>query len=160
MSSARSFALNLLKKRLRSAWEIDQALLRREVPAEERQEIIEELTEHNLINDERYALAWVHTRDRLAPRGKFLLEQELIQKGIDKATIRLIMQKRQEEIEDDPDMNPDEDAQIRSLIERRTRLYAHLPEDVRKRRMIAMLARKGFLPGKTMRIYDSYYESL
>ena len=155
MSGARTYALNLLKRRFRSAWEIDQALMRRGVEQAERAAILEELTEHNLINDERFALAWVHTRDRLAPRGQFLLERELSDKGIDKATIRLVMMKRKEEMAEAPELNPDEDSQIQELIRRKERLYANLAPEVRKRRLMGYLARRGFSPDRVRRILDA-----
>jgi len=155
MSSARSYALNILKRRLRSVWELDQALIRKEVSAEERQVIITELKEANLLNDERFALAWVHTRDRLAPRGTYILEQELRQKGIDKATIRLVMNIRAEEIRDEPGLNPDEDEQIQMLVQRKERLYANLPKEVRYRRLLAYLSRRGFSPERVRRILNS-----
>ena len=154
MPSARSFALNLLKRRLRSAWEIDQALSRRQVPAEERAEIIQSLTEANLINDFRYGMAWVHTRDRLNPRGAYFLEQELRQRGIDKATIRLVMAKRAEEIAEEPELNPDEETQILQLIESKERSYKHLPEEVKKRRLMGFLSRRGFAPERVRRILE------
>ena len=155
MGSAKSYALNLLKRRLRSAWEIDQALLRKGVEPEERAEIIAELTEVNLINDERFALSWIHTRDRLSPRGKYVLEQELMQRGIDKATTRLVMEMRNQEVEDDPELNQDQDQQIRTLIEKRQRLYANLPEEVRNRRLMSFLARRGFPLDRVRRILNA-----
>ena len=155
MGSARSYALNLVKKRLRSVWEIDQALLSRGVEQEERSRIITELCEHNILNDERFALAWVHTRDRLAPRGSFLLERELSQKGIDKATIRLIMMRRKEEMDDEPELNPDVDSQMRHLIDRKQRLYSNLAPEVRNRRLTAFLLRRGFSLDHVRRILNS-----
>jgi len=155
MSSARTYALNLLKRRLRSAWEVDQALLRKEVPTEERAELIAEFIGAGLLNDERFALAWVHTRDRLAPRGAYFLEQELRQRGIDKATIRLVMTKRAEEMQEEPELNPDEDEQIRTLIQRKERLYANLPKEVRYRRLLAFLSRRGFSPERVRRILSA-----
>lgn len=155
MASALSYALRLLKSRLRSAWEVDQALLRRGVDAEERKQVITELTEQGLLDDMRFGMAWVHTRDRLAPRGRFLLEQELHTKGIDKATIRLVMEKRAEEMQEEPELNPNEDEQIKLLVERKQRLYANLSEEVRVRRLTAFLARRGFSPDRVRRILNT-----
>jgi regulatory protein len=155
MPGARSYALALLKRRLRSTHELDEALKRRDVEAEERAAIIGELTEQGLINDERYAMAWIHTRDRLSPRGDFVLRQELYQRGISKDIVQEALAKRQEEQQADPALNPDQETQIKSLIERRARLYAGLPEEVRKRRLMGFLSRRGFSLDVVRRILNT-----
>lgn len=150
-SSPRGYALQLLKKRLRSAWELDQALLRRGVEAEERTKVITELTEAGLIDDQRFAKAWVHDRDRFAPRGAYLLRQELLKKGIDKEIIRQVLQDRLED-EEEP---IDELAQARELAERRFALYRGLPEETQKRRVMAFLLRRGFSLDTVRRILNA-----
>ena len=149
--SARSYALRLLKSRLRSAWEIDQALLRRGVESDERETLIRELTEVDLINDERYALAWIHTRDRLNPRGDWLLIQELRKKGIDQATIQSALRQRSQET----DELTTRDERLQDLVEKLQRKYQGLAPEVRRRRVLAYLARRGFALDLAERILNA-----
>lgn len=148
--SSRSYALRLLKTRLRSAWELRQALLRREVPADEVEELIRELTEVDLVNDLRFAKAWIATRDRLSPRGINVLRVELAQKGIDKATMHRALSLREEERLEEEGMG--EEARARLVMSRKERQYQHLPPDVYKRRMAGVLLRRGFPTDLVMRI--------
>jgi regulatory protein len=144
MSSPLNYALRLLKNRLRSAWEIDQALARRGVKDEERLAVIEQLIEIDLINDQRFTEAWVHTRDLLAPRGEFVLQQELTKKGIDRDLIKKVLRERKELADDESNDQPDEETLARKLLEGKMRAYAHLAPEVRERRLISLLMRRGF----------------
>lgn len=139
-----SYALRMLKSRLRSAWEIDQALARRGVDEPERQAVLEQLSELDLINDQRFAEAWVHTRDLLAPRGAFILQMELSKKGIDKEIIKKVLHERKELGADESSDQPDEEALARQLLEGKERAYAHLSPEVRERRLLSLLMRRGF----------------
>lgn len=151
--SALSYALSLVKRRLRSVWEIDQALLLRGVEPEERQSVIEQLTQAGLLDDARFALAWIHERDRFSPRGWFLIERELQQKGLSKEIILTAKQARQEEAAEEA-VPVDDETQARELLKRRERLYVGLVPDVKKRRQMSFLARRGFSPGVVRRILN------
>ena len=144
MSSPKTYALRLIKTRLRSAWEIDQALLVRGVESDERQAVIDELTTHKLLDDSRYARAWVHTRDRLSPRGEKMLRLELQAKHISKEIIAEVLQERRDTVDDDEVEQLSEDELARKLVEGKMRAYAHLTPDVRNRRLTGVLLRRGF----------------
>ncbi|HSI20810.1 MAG TPA: regulatory protein RecX [Verrucomicrobiae bacterium] len=150
-SSPRGYALRLLKQRLRSVWEIDQALLRRQVPEEERQEIITSLTEAGLLDDVRLARAWVNDRDRFQPRGAIVLRQELMKKGIAKEIIDQTLRHRLER-EEEP---IDEYGQALQVAEPKMRLYARLDPETRRRRLGGFLLRRGFSLGTVRRILDA-----
>ncbi|CAN5139296.1 hypothetical protein BH11PAT4_BH11PAT4_2140 [soil metagenome] len=150
---AKSYALRLLKSRLRSAWELRQALSRRDVAPDEIETVLAELREVGLVDDLRFAKAWIATRDRLSPRGVFVLQQELQLKGIDKATIQQAFLLRGEEREEEDGM--DEETRARSVLERKQRQYAHLPPEVMKRRLAGVLLRRGFPTDLVMRILKS-----
>lgn len=144
MSSPLNLALRLLKSRLRSAWEIDQALAKRGIEEPERQKVLTQLKEADLVNDRRFAEAWVHTRDNLAPRGAFVLQQELAQKGVDKELIRSVLLQRKTESEDEEAEQRTDLELAKQLIEGKERAYAHLAPEVRERRLMALLMRRGF----------------
>lgn len=144
MSSPLNLALRLLKSRLRSAWEIDQALAKRGVEEAERQAVLEQLRELDLVNDQRFAEAWVHTRDALAPRGEFVLQQELYKKGLDRDLIQSVLRKRKEESENEDEEQLTDIELAKKLLAGKERAYAHLTPEVRERRLMSLLMRRGF----------------
>jgi regulatory protein len=155
MKDPLTYCLVLLKRRLRSRHELDQAMQRHEVELEKRNEVLQVLTEQGLVDDVAYARAWIHTRDRLAPRGASLLRQELMQKGVDRDIILAALAERQEESEDEEEEQPSEDDLARRLVRGKERLYANLPPEVRKRRLMAFLQRRGFSYDVIRRILET-----
>jgi regulatory protein len=152
---ALGYSLRLLKSRLRSVWEIDQALQKREVPLENRREVIAKLGAANLLDDLRFARAWVTTRDRLSPRGATVLRQELLQKGIDRGTIDQVLRERKDAAQDDEEEQKSELELARELMERRQRTYANLDRETRNRRLASFLQRRGFSFDVIKRILDT-----
>lgn len=75
-------ALRLVAFRPRSEKEMRQALGRRRVSPELREEIVSRLRELGLLDDRAFAASFVDSRDRSSPRGPRLLAQELRQKGL------------------------------------------------------------------------------
>ena len=127
-------------------------------------EAIERLAAQRYLDDEAFARSWVESRDRARPRGERALRLELAQKGIDRATVDLVLAERSGLAERselggadatpgrDALTNPvetlsaDERAAMR-LLERHRRSLEREP-DLRKRRQkaYALLARSGFDP--------------
>lgn len=149
----RSYALNLLKRRLRSREELRAALTRRKVEEAEIEALLNELTEVGLLDDWRFARSWVHTRDRLSPRGEYVLKEELRQKGIAAEIITEVLKERQLEVEDEE--SPDEFSLALQAARGRQRLYAGLPKEVRERRLTSFLQRRGFSYAVIRRILDA-----
>lgn len=149
--TAQGYALKLIQKRLRSVWEVEQALQRRGVEPEEIHAVISGLTEAGLLDDERVACAWVNDRDRFSPRGVFLLRGELIKKGIAKETIDKVLRDRTDRTEDPVD----ELAQAQAVAASKARLYANLSRETRRRRLGGFLLRRGFSQDTVRRILDA-----
>ncbi|MBQ12681.1 MAG: hypothetical protein CMJ45_14170 [Planctomyces sp.] len=85
--AARSTALRLLGYRGRSEAEVRRRLAPRySVQTIER--VITSLTEQGYLDDAAFAAQWRSNRERRRPRGKSLLRQELLGKGIPEDTIR------------------------------------------------------------------------
>lgn len=144
MSSPLSYCLALLKKRIRSRSELEYAMEKREIPRDVRLLVLDQLEEQGLVDDRRFARAWVHTRDRLAPRGEFLLRNELRQKGIAEEIIAEVLAGRKEEMGDVEREQPFELELARELVRRRERTYVRLSKEARNRRLAALLGRRGF----------------
>src|SRR3954453_2379389 len=84
-SVARTICLNLLTGAPRSRAELAKALRKRQVPADVAQQVLDRLTDVNLIDDAAYAEAFVESRHRGRGLARSALRQELRRKGVDDA---------------------------------------------------------------------------
>lgn len=80
---AHEAALRLLSLRARSERELRTRLELRGIPADVVGAEIERLREAGLIDDEKFAAAWVEERRRTSPRSRRMLRYELLGRGID-----------------------------------------------------------------------------
>ena len=115
---------------------------------------IERMTELGMLDDEAFARSWVESRDRSRPRGERAIREELRLKGVDHASIDLVLAERREAVSEDDgeaingsrDAGPDERA-ARQLLERNRRAFDRVADPRRRRvRAYALLARNGFDP--------------
>ena len=83
-----SSALRLLSYRQRSERELRDRLARKRVAQPLCDEVIARLRELSLIDDEAFARSYVQSRDQTSPRGRRLLAQELLTKGIPRRAIQ------------------------------------------------------------------------
>ena len=110
---------------------------------------IARLTELGMLDDEVFARAWVESRDRARPRGERAIREELRLKGIDRATVEVVLQDRREgPLVDGGDGPLDADgAAAERLIARHARALARIADPrQRRQRAYALLARNGFDP--------------
>jgi len=127
----------LLKVRLRSQFEIEQRLKRKGYSEKEISGAIEELKKDNLINDKRFAYAWINNRELLKPSGKRLLTLELRQKGVASEIIEEVLSFDNEyELE-----------LAKQALERKIRIYQNLDQFKQKQKALAFLSRRGFSYG-------------
>ncbi|MTH55478.1 recombination regulator RecX [Bacillus mangrovi] len=75
-------ALDYLSYRMRSSKEIQQQLAKKEFQPETIQEVLYQLDEAGLVNDSRFAEAYLKTQMNSSGKGPDVIRQELIQKGI------------------------------------------------------------------------------
>jgi regulatory protein len=95
--SAHQYALRLLTNRARSEAEVNKALVKKEYPPEVVEETLERLSKSGLLDDDRFAEAWVENRTEFRPRSKRALAVELRQRGLSQETI----EKAVEEVDDE-----------------------------------------------------------
>jgi regulatory protein len=81
-------ALHFLSFRPRSAREIRQHLLKREIPAELVEETLVRLEKSGLVNDQDFARLWVENRSEFHPRSRRMLTMELRRKGVNDEAIQ------------------------------------------------------------------------
>ena len=87
---AHEAALRLLSHRARSETEMRTRLAMRGVAPSAIEDEIERLRRAGLLDDEKFARAWVEDRKRIAPRGRRMLRYELLGRGIEPESIELV----------------------------------------------------------------------
>ncbi|MBT5876802.1 MAG: regulatory protein RecX [Candidatus Latescibacteria bacterium] len=137
---ARGAAIRLLNTRMRSRAELYQRLLKKDFQADTVERVLDGLTGAGLVNDERFARAWVNDRLRLRPSGLILLRRELKKRGIAESIIAQILSEHNED---------DEIERAWLLLSRRRAQFEGLDYQTSRRRMSGYLARRGF-NGHTM----------
>lgn len=137
-SVARSICLRLLTDRARTRAELADALSRREVPEPAAAAVLDRFTEVGLIDDTAFARSWVTSRHSGRGLAGRALRQELRRKGVDDEVAAEAVRA----------VNVDtEAATARSLVDRRLRALRGVAPDAQQRRLVGMLARKGYGPG-------------
>jgi len=146
---AREYAFLLLKFRLRSEKELLQRLKQKGFSEELSQETVNFLKDKEFIDDRVFAKGWVSSRLK-RPFGLRRIEQELVQKGLDKEVIEdALRQYRgqsrktgQSPLEEDYD----EGSVIRDLAEKRFSKLKGIESLKARQRVYAYLIRRGFSP--------------
>ena len=115
--------------------EIARQLEREGFSADAIETSIAELIRSGHIRDRKYAENWIVRRQKSNPRGKTLLKQELVDKGIDRETAEQVVATVETE---------DEAKVALQIAEKRVKQYKRLPTHVAKRRLHGFLARRGF----------------
>ncbi|MCC7365920.1 MAG: RecX family transcriptional regulator [Dehalococcoidia bacterium] len=88
--SAHEAALRLLSNRARSAQEMRTRLAMRGIAPDTIEDEITRLQRAGLLDDEKFARAWVEDRKRTAPRGRRMLRYELLGRGIEPESVDLV----------------------------------------------------------------------
>ncbi len=137
-SVARTILLNQLTGRARSRRELADKLAQKNVPDELATRLLDRFEEVGLVDDAAFARTWVedrHTSRGLAPRA---LAQELRRKGVDDEVAREAL----DQIDGD-----EQEATARALVRKKLRSLERFDEPTRTRRLVGLLARKGYAPG-------------
>ncbi|GAB2807368.1 hypothetical protein GCM10022221_00740 [Actinocorallia aurea] len=137
-AAAREICLRQLTLAPKTRAQLAEALARKAIPAEVAELVLGRFTEVGLIDDEAFAQAWVRSRHAgkgLAPRA---LSAELRRKGVDEELVKEAV----------ADLQPEDlEATARALVARKLASTAGLDPAKRTRRLVSMLARKGYSPG-------------
>jgi regulatory protein len=137
-SVARKILLDQLTGRARTRSDLEKKLAQRGVPAEVATRLLDRFEEVGLVDDAAFAREWVAQRQEGRGLARRALAQELRRKGIDDEVAREALD------EIDPD---DEDTAARALVRKKLRSMRGLDHDKATRRLVGMLARKGYPPG-------------
>jgi len=152
IKEARDYAFLLLSYRARSCQEITERLLRKKYEREIIQEVVEELKRLHYLDDRAFAIEWVESRLR-EKRGKRLIRQELLKKGIEKEVIDDSIAESFEKIA------TNEDELAWQAIERRIPRYQKLEKLKAYRRIKDFLIRRGFSIETTENTLNKFFQN-
>ncbi|MEH1014973.1 regulatory protein RecX [Micromonospora sp. CPCC 206060] len=138
---AREICLRQLAVRPRTRAELGAALARRGISEEVAAQVLDRYDEVGIIDDAAFARAWVTSRHAGRGLARRALANELRQRGVDGEVASEALGELDEETEAET---------ARSLVDRKLRSARGEPDAV-FRRMVAMLARKGYPPGVAIR---------
>ena len=146
-------AARFLEARSRSVHEVRQRLTHAGYRPELVEGAIERMLELGMLDDEDFARAWVESRDRARPRGERAIRAELALKGVDRASVDLILEERREAAvgaeqgADDPGAGSADRIAAERLLARHARSLERVGDPrQRRQRAYALLARNGFDP--------------
>jgi regulatory protein len=141
--------LRLLSDQPRTRAELAAALVKRGVPSDAAETVLDRFDEVGLIDDAAFARAWVSSRHHGRGLARRALGQELRRKGVDSETIGEALELL------DPQM---EEETARALVARKLRTV-HGPPEVVLRKVVGALARKGYQPGLAFRVVKEALEA-
>ena len=133
---AHSAALRLLSHRERSRVELRSRLARKGFDAPTIDQVLDRLAEAGLQSDERFAATFTLEAQRSRGLSTNAVQGQLRRRGID----------RQLAAEAATETPEDEEARARDLADRRAARMTGLSPEVRARRLLGYLARRGYPP--------------
>lgn len=122
--------------RPRTRAELAQTLQRQGIPDEVASEVLARYSEVGMIDDAAFARAWVSSRHHSRGLASRALGQELRRRGVDSETAGEALA----ELDSETEL-----ATARELVARKLRTARGEPQAL-LRRLVGMLARKGYLP--------------
>ncbi|GGM61806.1 regulatory protein RecX [Longimycelium tulufanense] len=140
---ARELCLRMLTSRPRTRAELHRTLLRRGIEAEVAERVLSRFDEVGLIDDATFAETWVRSRHTYQGLGRRALAAELRRRGVADSVVAEAV------AEVDADA---EEERARQLVRRRLPSVAGRDEVTRVRRLVGMLARKGYSEGLALRV--------
>ncbi len=142
-------ALRLLSLRPRSKSEINTYLVKhgKQHTAET---VLVRLEELGYIDDRKFSIQWIESRDRAKPKSAYVLRHELRAKGIEESILDDVLSQR----------GSDEEGELtraRSALGKREYIWRNLPVLVRKRKLFGFLARRGFSLRIASKVFDEIW---
>jgi regulatory protein len=138
---AREICLRQLAVRPRTRAELTKVLIRKEISEETIAEVLDRYDEVGIIDDAAFARMWVTTRHQGRGLARRALANELRQRGVDAEVATEAL----ETVDDEAEATA-----ARALVDRKLRTARGTPDQV-FRRLVGMLARKGYPAGIAIR---------
>ncbi|WP_254920867.1 regulatory protein RecX [Blastococcus mobilis] len=149
-SVARGICLRALTGAPKTRQQLADLLLQRGVPDDAAEAVLDRFTEVGLIDDAAFARAWVSSRQSGRGLARRALSAELRAKGVEPE----VAAEAVGEVDDE-----DERAAARRLVERRMGAMRRLDRATAMRRLMGMLARKGYSGGLAAAVIREAFDS-
>lgn len=147
---ARAIVLRQLTSSAKSRHQLAQKLAERHVPEDVAEAVLDRFEDVGLIDDAEFAQMWVRSRAQTRHLARGALARELAEKGIDAD----LSAEALEQVSDE-----DEHEAASALVRRKLRPGMDLAEraerDKHVRRLVGMLARKGYSPSVSFQIVNA-----
>lgn len=129
-------ALNLIARRIHSSRELQLKLLQKRFNKKLIAEVIQNLSDNNIINDEAFAKIFVDEKSRTKHWGRSKLKGELIKRGISNDLIERVLQS---EMHDDSE-------HLKKLVEKKANILRkrNYTDQQLKQKLFSYLMSKGF----------------
>lgn len=140
----------LLAVRARSRSELMHALRRKEIDEEIAESVLRKFVDAGLVDDTAFAEHWVDARQRYQKLGRTALGFELRRKGIDEQTVAETLSN----LDDDSEAE-----RARELVRGKLSRMTAIDVTAKRRRLLSMLARKGYSESLAIRIVREEMEN-
>jgi regulatory protein len=140
---AKDICLQLLTARPRTRQELQKALLRKGIEAEVAEQVLGRLDAVGLVDDKAFAEMWVRSRHTYQGMGRGALAVELRRRGVDNDTVTEAVAAVDSEAEEE---------RARQLVRKRLPSMRSADQTAKIRRLVGMLARKGYAQGLAYRV--------
>lgn len=134
---AQEVALRYIGYQMRIGYEVERKLKQEDFSEEIVARVMEFCTKYHYIDDLAYAKAYIKQRQRLNPKGKYVLQGELKQKGVKDSLIQIAL----EEAEEMDILNEAEAAY--HILTKKVRNLDNIDEK-QKKRLWGFLQRRGY----------------
>ena len=142
-TDAKEKVLNFISYRERSRKEIKDYLSNKEISLVITNKVLNDLENANLIDDRRFAAAWIKNRNKINPKGNFALKMELKEKGIEENEIEKLLE------------DVDEKENARKALKKAVKKYGK--EISAKKKILEYLQRRGFKINAAIEVLDELY---
>ena len=140
---AQDLCVRLLSVRARSRTELRQAMARKEFEEEVAELVLGRLDRAGLIDDEAFAHEWVASRHNHKGLSRRALVNELRRKGVDDS----VAKQAAAAVDEDSELE-----RARELVRRKLPSVARVDDATKLRRLVGVLARKGYPEGMALRV--------
>lgn len=142
-SAAREVCLRLLSASPRTRAQLADALRRKNIPDDVAERVLGRFTDVGLIDDEAFAQAWVQSRHAGRGLARRALAAELRHRGVPDETVNDAVET----------LDPAQEEQTaRALVRRKLPATKGVDPAKRMRRLMGVLARKGYSPALSYRL--------
>jgi regulatory protein len=144
LHAARQYAFLLLSYKARTTNELTQRLTRKGFSPDIVSHTLQRLAELKMVDDAGFARRFAEDRIAIGHKGKWRVRGELLKRGLDRQQIDAALEQA-----------PDETAAAREVAEKYLSRNKRLEPAVLKRRLYALLARRGFSPDTIQRAMNA-----